>query len=599
MKKQQLSFLEILAICIGSIVGTGIFLIPGIVAGLVGPGTVLIWAFIGLLTIPMGFCFAELASMFERSGGPVVFTKSAFGSFWGFIAGWTMWILATATISSLAIAIAFYASFFLALDTLGKAILSISAISCLTLINYFGVKTGARAQIILTFFTLVLLGSFIAIGAPNIKLENFSPWFPLGLGAVSLAMALSLEPFVGWEACTIIAGEVRNARKYIPKAIALTTILIFILYMLIITVAIGAAGWQTLAASAAPLAEAVGGFSIFIVVVSILVGFASLNSWVLTTARLPYALAKEKLFLRSFSKLSKYGTPGKSLLMQALLACVIAATGNYELSIFLLLSAVMILYALSFLSLIKLRKVLTPKFKVPKVFPYIAFIVTVFVFAQIEFMVIIFGIAIITMGVPGYVAIKLKTDKTFVEKFWDRFYFLMDIYIPILFRGKLKKAIKNARIKRNHTVLDYGCGSGISTEIVSKKAWRVVAADLSKKQLKRTIARIRTKHLHNVILVKVSKPAPFPPRSFDRILCTVSINYFVQPQKELRALCRTLKKGGVASFLALAAPGIPEHDFLKHDWSIKQTFNRAGFKKVSIEREKSILKEYIYITAIK
>ncbi|MFQ6009558.1 MAG: amino acid permease [Candidatus Aenigmatarchaeota archaeon] len=600
--KQQLSFFEILALCIGSIVGTGIFLIPGIVAGSMGPSTVLIWLAIAIFTIPMGFSFAELASMFSRSGGPVVFAKTAFGSFWGFIAGWVSWIVATVTISSLAIAISFYASFFIELGTMGRIALSVAAIAVLTLINYLGVKHGAKTQKILTGITVLLLLAFIIIGFPNVRMENFTPLFPLGLGALGFALLFALEPFIGWEACTIIAGEVRNSRKYVPKAIIITTLFIAALYMGIIFVALGAAGWDVLAASSAPLAEAVGGWALFIVVVSLVVNLASLNSWVFTTARLPYSLAKEKIFMKRFGRLSRYGTPGHSLIMQALLAGMIASTGNYELSIFLLLSAALILYAMCFLSLIKLRKSQKAIFRAPWFFPFISLFFVAFLLTQINIMVFVLGILITLLGVPGYIGVKIFTDKRFVENFWDRLYFVLDAYIPIFYRPHhLRHVLDNAKLRKGQTVLDYGCGTGRSTEEIVKRVrpGKVVAADLSKKQLRMTVRRVKKKKLPHVMLVKLSKPAPFPKQSFDRIVSTVAINYFIRPEKELRALHRTLKRRGIASFLALEVPGVPVHDFLRHDFSIKNSFKLSGFKTVKVEREKRIGREYIYITAKK
>jgi amino acid transporter len=592
----KLGFVEVLVICIGTIIGTGIFLVPGLVAGLLGPGSLLIWIIIALLSIPMGFCFAELASMFTRSGGPVIFVKTAFGPFWGFMAGWTAWTLATVTISSLAIAISFYSSAFFALNWLQRGMIALLAIVAFTLINYIGIKVGARIQILLTAATLALLMALLALGAPAIKLENFLPLWPFGLGALGIAAAITLEPFIGWEACTIISGEVRAARKYIPSAIAITTVLVATVSVALAFVALGAAGWSALAASVTPLAEIAGAVAPFAIAAALIINITCLNSWILTTARLPYALAKERLFLPYFGKLSAFNTPGRALALQALLAAVIAAAGSYRLSIVLLLSNALILYILCFSSLIKLRKSIDAKFRAPRLFPHISLAAAILLFAQLEPAVIMFGILIAALGIPGYIAIKLVTDRAFIEKFWNRLAIALDVYLGALLSGIREHVLAKAELSKSHTVLDYGCGAGTLTLAAAARSARVVAADISEKQLKIAIKRIAPK-LPNVIFVKTTRPAPFPPRSFDRIICTVAINYFVHPELELAALRRVLKPRGKAVFLALMAPGIITHPFLRADRTIKSTFATAGWRDIKLDKIKKLGREYIYITA--
>lgn len=503
----------------------------------------------------------------------------------------------------MAIAISFYSSFFIELDFFGRTAISVASIAVFTIINYIGTKFGAKTQVWLSAITLLLLAIFIVLGFPNIELNNFEPWFPLGLGALGISLAFVLEPFIGWEGVTIISSEVKNARKLVPKAIALTTIAVAVIYILIMFVSLGAAGWETLAESSAPLAEAVGKFATFVVVMSLIINFAALNSWILTTSRLPYVMAKEKIFLKRFEGLSKYGTPGTSLLVQGVFAMIIALLGSYELSIFLLLSSALILYVLCFMSLIKLRKTHMPSFKVPKIFPFIAFGASIFLFIQIEWSIWITGVAIVLLGIPGYVAVKLTTDKEFVEKFWDKTSLVFEIYSPLVYRRRyIKKLLKKAGLKTNHVVLDYGSGTGKSTEEILKKVkkGKVVAADLSGKQIGKAFKKIKSNVcIPDAICIKLTKPAPFKRNTFDRIVCGLSINYFVDPKKELKALNRVLKKRGRAVFLAVSAPTIPLHDFLKNDRSTRDMMKKAGFRRISITREKRHFKEYIYIKAEK
>jgi len=603
MEKRQLGFKEMIAISIGAVIDTGIFIVPGLSVAMLGPGILWIWAAIALLSIPMGYSFAELSSMFDKSGGPILYAKAAFGSFWGFIAGWTSWILATTSIASIAIAIPFYFSFFFEISTLGKIAISVACLVVFTLINYYGAKLGAKMQLWLSGLTVVLLVAFILLGFPNVRTGNFVPLFPLGLGALGAAMVFVLEPFLGWEGCAIISSEVKNPRKLVPKAIAITTVLVAAIYFLVMFVCIGSVNWETLAASPAPLAEALGHFATFVIVMSLVINLAALNSWIFTTSRIPYAMAKEKIFLKRFQNLSKYGTPGTSLLLQAVFAAFVIFTGNYSLSVFFLLASALMLYVLCFLALIKLRKKEKPLFRAPKFFPYLSIAVMVILFTQIELPIWASGVLIVLLGIPGYVAVRLMVDKKFVEKFWDKTYMLFDLYSPFVYGTRyIIKLVANADLKPVHTVLDYGSGSGRVTQEIVKRVTdgKIVAADLSIKQIKRTLKRIRGEACApNVICVKLTKEAPFDSNTFDRIICGLAINYFVKPEKELRALARVLKKGGKAAFLAIRAPGIPVQDFLKQDKTTKGMMKTSGFTAVSVERDHRHGREYIYIKASK
>ncbi|MEM5804478.1 MAG: amino acid permease [Candidatus Aenigmatarchaeota archaeon] len=598
---KKLGFWELFALAVGSIIGTGIFIMPSTIAGMLGPGSMLVWAAVALLTIPMGYCFAELGGMFEKSGGPVLYAKKAFGDFWGFLAGWTMWAQNTIAISSLALAISFFTM--VIVPEIGGFVtpFSLILIAAFTLINYLGAKVGANVQILLTASTIAIIGTFIALGTPGVKLSNFEPLFPLGIGAFGLAMAMCFESFQGWESSSLVSGEVARPKKTVPKVVKATTITVALLFVVMVFVAIGSAGWSNLSEAVA-ITEVIEAAAGFLIVSAIVVNMANLNAEVFTNSRVPYALAGEKLFPKYFGRLSRFGTPGRSLLLQAAIASLIVLPGSYEGAILLLLSSVFIMYILCFASLIMLRKSIRSESKAPWWFPHVSIAALVFLFVQVSPETIATGLVLVALGVPGYVAVKLLTDRRFVEKFWDRMNFAMNAYMTLLYgQGDMRHLLRNAKLGRGMTVLDYGCGTGKMTERVAEAVGdgKVVAADLSVKQLKKAVKRAEMKDLPNVMFVKVSRPAPFPAGTFDRIVCAVAINYFVNPERELKALRRTLKKGGVASFLAIKAPGIPLHKFLSSDGLLKSSFRKAHFTSVHVSRKKMLGKEHIYITARK
>ncbi len=597
--KSRLSFFETLAICIGSLVGMDIFIATSLVASMVGQGFGL-WVLVFPFAILSGLCFAELSSMFKVSGGPVVFVKAAFGDFFAFLSGWAFWTTASITISSLSLAIPFYMSFFMALSPLNSMLISLFIVWVFTAVNYTGVKSSAGVQKALVLASLLVFLAFIVLGFPQAKAERLYPPFP---GLAGGAMLFVFATFIGWESATIIAEEVKEPRKSIPKAILLSTIFISAIYLLVAFVSFGSVPIEALASSALslyPVLSFLPWVALFIAVGGVLINASALNSWILTAARLPYAMAKQGIFLKYFLKLSKHGTPSRSLALQAVFSSLIVLGGTYENSVLLLLSNALILYVLNFLALIKLKKkIKDAAFKLPIAIPVISIIFLLFLLSQINLFILFSGVMILLLGIPAYVLIKLTTDIAFIEKFYDSFSALFYFMQPLWYgKGEREKVLRNAKLSKSSVVLDYGCGSGYTTAEIAKRSKKVLAVDISRKQLERAIKNLSG--VDNVIFLKESEMGRFKPSTFDRIVCSIAMDHFTKPQKQLSQLSRVLKRGGVASFLAFGnSLGIMPKEFLRHDSSVKRVFENAGFSKISIERVKRLGSEYIYMTAKK
>ncbi len=604
MPKAQLSFFEILSVTIGTILTTAVFLLPGELAAEHGFSSLYIWIAIALLTIPIGLSFAELAGMFSQSGGPFIFVRKAFGDFAGFVAGWSTWVYSTIAIAALAKITGSYFSFLFPLPDWGMAVFSVGVIGIFTLINLFGAKQGAKVDMLMIWVSIGIALLFVALGLGTVDVGRFVTLPSASLPALALAGILAMELFIGWESATIISEEVRSPRRLIPRALVWTTLVVTVVYLSVIFVFLGTTNLEHVSESLNPLAETAKSFAGALAPVfsvgAVLISLAVVNSWILTVARLPYAMAKGKLFLKYFEKQNKHGAPAHALILQFLFA---AAAVFFELEAILqvLLSVAFILYIVTLAALIKLRKTEKSDFKVPGFLPYIGIAVLLGMLVFVPWKILTVGLVLLFTGIPAFVAVKLFTDRKFVEAYWDRLGGIMDIYFKgLLGKEVIEKVVKNAEIGKGHTVLDYGCGSGYILGQLSDLSGRVVAVDLSKNQLQKAVTAVgRKSRLPNVIFVKISRPAPFERDTFDRVVCTLATNYFVKPKSEFAALAKVLKKGGVASFLALRTIGIPVHDFLLRDSTVKTILREAGFSSIEIEREGKRGAEHIYIVARK
>jgi amino acid transporter len=555
----------------------------------------------------------ELASGTKVTGGPYVFVRKAVGDFGGFMTGWTAWVMACIYIGTHTIAIGYYIGYFIEITFVERAVLYAFVIGAITMVNYTGVKHGGRVQLFLTLGTFSVLAIFIILGLPKVDMENFDPLFPLGLSALGITAVLILEPFIGWETTTVIAGEVKDTRRTIPLGLVISTVIILVFYLLTVFVTLGVLNWQFLADSVSPLSDvmkfAYGGLAGSLMTVgALVVSLACLNAWILTTARLPYAMAKDKLFLESFGNISKrFRTPTRSLMAQAGFAFLIAMIGNYEGAVFLLMVNALFLYALCAFSVIKLKKKPIDRMvNLPVGVPLLALGICLVFLLLIPPPIMISGLMLIALGIPMYTLIRLRYDTKFVEKFYNTFSPLYDILSPLWYgSGRREKVITNALAKPGDIVLDYGCATGSDILGLSKivgNNGKIVAIDISEKQLEKCVEKVKKiPGMPNVVCVKEGeKLVPFEARTFDVVISVGVLSYQEDPVLLLSELRKVMKKGARISILDFGRILLfPRHKYLKSHSTIKNTFKSAKFKEINIEKISGLFCEYFYITAVK
>lgn len=409
--KKHLGLAELVIFGIGAIIGTGVFVLPALAAQIAGVASFWVWLQLGMLTIFMAFCFAELSSVHPDAGGPFKFVTESFGRFAGFLSGWSAWVISWITIASLAIAAAYYLSYFYPMGHLGTVVVAIAVLGLITLINIKGAHWGVKAQYLLTTATILVLWWFITWGIYFIKLENYVPKAPITFSSLMLASALVIEPFIGWETITYFAEEAKNPKRDMPKAIIYSSVIVTLFYSAVIFVALGLLDSQQLAISKFPLITAAEVFLgskavIAMALGGILVLFGCLNSWVVSTARLPYAMARDGMFPPQLAKThGKHSTPVASLLFQFAFASMAILIGEIEAVISVLVVVVMFLYIAVFASIpVQRRKGVEIPYKLPfgALVPAISVGVCLLVLSQVKFLYLVAGIGVILLGVPVY-----------------------------------------------------------------------------------------------------------------------------------------------------------------------------------------------------
>jgi APA family basic amino acid/polyamine antiporter len=340
---RQLGVWDAFALVVGTVIGAGIFLVPSIMARHVpsAAGLLAVWFVGGILSIFGALAYAELGAMFPATGGQYVFLREAFGRPLAFLCGWTLFLVAMpGQIAALAIGFATYLGTFVPMKILGTRVVAVGLIVLFTFINYRGLKLGSLVQNLFTLLKLsgiaiLVMVAFLARQATPLHFTASLAEFharPFGL-----ALAAALVAYDGWNNLSFVGGEIRDAKRTMPKALvfgvaacAAVYVLVTIAYLRVLPVAAIAASSHVGTDVARKLFGAGGAAFLTTAILTSILG--SLNGNVLAAPRLYFAQAEDRLFFRRFSTVHpRFKTPSFSILMQGVCASLLALSGSYEL----------------------------------------------------------------------------------------------------------------------------------------------------------------------------------------------------------------------------------------------------------------------------
>jgi basic amino acid/polyamine antiporter, APA family len=463
--KRRLNLFDSTAIVVGSMVGSGIFIVSSDISRQVGsPGwLMMVWVIAGFMTIIAALSYGELAGMFPKAGGQYVYLKEAYNPLTGFLYGWTLFlVIQTGTIAAVAMAFAKFAGVLVpwvsenivwyqqGLFKFGPVqLIAIGSIAILTWINTRGIQEGKKVQNAFTSGKFILLILFIIIGlsfASNsaaIKANMQIFWspetegtggqhIPLGglalVAAIGMAMVGSLFSSDAWNNITFTAAEVINPRRNIPLSLFLGTMIVTVLYLLANVVYIIAlpvrgdpAGTDVIARgiqyalndrlATASISGVFGNYAILIMAGFIVVAtFGCNNGLILSGARVYYAMAADKIFFRKVGTLNEKGVPATGLVIQGIWASLLCLSGTYGQLLDYVIFAVLIFYALTIFGLFRLRKN-HPEIERPyKAFGYPVIPMVYIILATIVMLILLFykpeytwpGLIIVLLGIPVY-----------------------------------------------------------------------------------------------------------------------------------------------------------------------------------------------------
>lgn len=376
--RRELSEWDAAAIIVGIIIGVGIFRAPGDVAGKI-PDTgwfLIAWLLGGLLSLLGAFCYAELSAAFPRTGGDYVYLSMAYGRWAGFLFSWArLIVIQTGSIAAMAIVFAEYLGRFFPQgggEPSGNlmAALAILGITVLTSINILGLRFGRDVQNFLTVVKLLALGVLVLLplllskgSAANYQQAGLLPHGSHFLFAFGSAMVLILWTYGGWSDGALVAGEVRDPARALPRSIILGTLTVTLVYVVTNAVFLyvyspaDMAGRTVIGADVASyvIGEVGGDFVALLVVIST---FGALNGLILTGARITYAAGQDHpVFYWLGRPNERYRTPAQALLVQGVVSCgLVLFVRRFEELVYWTGFAVWLFYGMVGVSLFILRR---------------------------------------------------------------------------------------------------------------------------------------------------------------------------------------------------------------------------------------------------
>jgi APA family basic amino acid/polyamine antiporter len=437
--ERRLGLSTAIAVVVGTIIGSGIFLVPQKIALTLGDAGWIIaaWIFGGLLSLAGALTSAEIAGMIPAAGGQYVYFREIYNDFAAFLYGWTTFIVyQTGSIAAIAVAFAKYLGFFFpllgswslniqtfSLPEIGIKLAAIGAIMFVTTVNYFGVQFGGLAQQLFTYLKVLAIAGIIltcfVFGTPAVRL--YTPFFASFhgtslLSAFGVVLVSVLWAYDGWNSVTYLAGEVENAQRNIPIALISGTIAVIAIYVLANLAYMYVLPVSQIAQSSLVASDAISIFfgkngAAIIAVAVMISSLGTVNATTMTTARVYFAMAKDRLFFPQISRVHpKFRTPHVSLLVQGIWASILTLTGSYEQLFTYVIFASWLFYALGTFGIFILRRKRPDAPRPYKTIGY-PFVPLIFVIVSLWFVYntavtdprdSLIGLGLVLLGIPAY-----------------------------------------------------------------------------------------------------------------------------------------------------------------------------------------------------
>lgn len=467
--KRSLRLVDGVLLVVGSMIGSGIFIVSADITRTVGSSgwMIVVWALTGLLTVAAATSYGELSGMYPKAGGQYVYLREAYGPLWGFLYGWAFFaVIQTGTIAAVAVAFAKFTGYLL--PVLGEdnvllligsfkitaaQITGIAMIVLLTIINMGGIQSGKIVGAIFTSAKIVAMAALIIAGFVLVKdggaIWNANwdmPWMARSISsgpggsiikqsldggplvvAICIAMVGSIFSSDAWNGVTFIAGEIRRPERNIGLSLLIGTVVVTLFYIAMNLMYLNVLPLHDIAFAKqdrVAIAASLGLFgdigTMFIAILVMISTFGCDNGLILSGARVYSTMAKDGLFFPAAAKLNKNGVPGIALIMQAVWASVLCLSGQYGALLDYIVIVALFFYVMTIGGIFVLRRRLPEMERPYKAFGYpVVPILYMMVASFISVVLLKYkpettlpGVVIVLLGWPIYKVLEARLKRT-------------------------------------------------------------------------------------------------------------------------------------------------------------------------------------------
>ena len=429
--RRTLGFTDLVMLTLGTVIGSGIFLVPSVVLRQTGGSlgiALSVWLIGGVLSFLGALTYAELGAANPDAGGLYAYIRDAFGPLPAFLYGWTSFlVIASGSVATLAVAFSNYLGQLVPLGHTGARIASTLMIVVIAAVNVRGARESSSVEnwttglkvgaLLLLSVALIALGHGQSAGPVTTASAVTAASPPVSLLAgIGLAMIGILWAYEGWQYVTFSAGETRDPQRVFPRAIAVATAALVVLYMLANVGYVAALGVNGVAGSDHVAADAMrvvfgplsGKFFTVLVLVSI---FSAANGIVLTAPRLYYSMARDGVFFARLARVNaRFGTPVAAIVLLSVWSVVLAVSGTFEQLLTYVVFTGWIFYGLGAASIFVLRRT---RPEAPRPFRAPGYPVTPILFVASATLLVLntlreqptralIGIGVVLLGTPAY-----------------------------------------------------------------------------------------------------------------------------------------------------------------------------------------------------
>lgn len=316
-----------IALYVSAILGAGVLVLPGQVASLAGPASLLSWAFACAMGVPLAWLFAALARRYPDAGGVATYVGTAFGATAGGVTGWLYFVAGSVGQTIVPLTGGYYVAQALHLGRGSAFVVAVAILTLAAVANLLGVRVGGRAQLALAAGVGISLVVTIAAAVPHMSTQHLTPFAPHGVVPIGSGVIVLFFAFAGWEAVAHLVGEFTDPDRDLPRAVTATLIVVTVLYLgvaaaVVLTGTYGSTHVDHVAVELL-LAHAFGANSaVAAAVIAVIISLGTTNAFIAGVSRLGYGLARDRWLPAYGARIDRRAVPVGGVLTVAVIAYV-------------------------------------------------------------------------------------------------------------------------------------------------------------------------------------------------------------------------------------------------------------------------------------